>query len=134
MTAPGEIGRWGEVAVEEYLQGQGWQILHRRWHCRHGEIDLIARRDRTVIFVEVKTRRRHGWDAGGLLAVDQRKQGKLLQSAQLFWAEYADADGLDCRFDLALVCYGKGGSGLYQLLYQGMYFVVQEYITNAFGE
>lgn len=40
-----DIGVLGEDIVAQWLQSKGWIILHRRWRCRWGEIDLVARRD-----------------------------------------------------------------------------------------
>lgn len=49
-------GRRGEALAALYLRMKGWRILARRLKTPRGEIDLIARRGRTVIFVEVKWR------------------------------------------------------------------------------
>ena len=40
-----DIGELGEQLVAGWLQTQDWVILHHRWRCRWGEIDLIAQRD-----------------------------------------------------------------------------------------
>ncbi|MFN5085122.1 MAG: YraN family protein [Novosphingobium sp.] len=49
-------GRRGEALAAWYLRLTGWRILAQRLKTPRGEIDLIARRGRTVIFVEVKWR------------------------------------------------------------------------------
>lgn len=50
------IGRKGEDAAKRYLQDKGYLILDRNWTCRMGEIDIVAKRDDTLVFIEVKTR------------------------------------------------------------------------------
>ena len=49
-----DIGELGEQLVAEWLQTQGWVILHHRWRCRWGEIDLIARQEDRAIRGERK--------------------------------------------------------------------------------
>jgi putative endonuclease len=114
-----DIGVLGEELVAQWLQSTGWAILHRRWRCRWGEIDIIARLEfqeqssqhplpsnssPLLVFVEVKTRSRGNWDAGGLLSISQQKQAKLWQAARCFLAIYPYLAEHTCRFDVALVC------------------------------
>ncbi|HAX80139.1 MAG TPA: hypothetical protein DCY88_30965, partial [Cyanobacteria bacterium UBA11372] len=41
-SSAADIGILGEDFVASWLQAQGWTILHRRWRCRWGELDIIA--------------------------------------------------------------------------------------------
>lgn len=83
---PGEIGREGEARAAGYLAARGYRIVDRNVRAGGVEIDLVATRGRTVVFVEVKTRRsrRHGAPE---LAVDARKQARLLRGARAWLHE-----------------------------------------------
>jgi len=52
-----QIGIWGEDLSEVYLRSKGYIIIERDWHSDHRDIDIIARQNDTIVFVEVKTRR-----------------------------------------------------------------------------
>ncbi len=73
-----QLGTRGEDAAIDFLSARGFTILELNWTCRYGEIDIIALDDDTLVFVEVKLRRR-GFE--GLEAVDNRKQGQIARSA-----------------------------------------------------
>lgn len=62
MRAKDMLGRFGEDAAVRYLRSAGMVVIERNWRCPHGEIDIVARAGRTLVFCEVKTRRgtRHG--------------------------------------------------------------------------
>ncbi len=153
------IGITGEDLVTQWLQSQGWAILHRRWGCRWGEIDIIAQDDSQQLveqveipkthrskpilaFVEVKTRSSGNWDAGGRGAITLKKQTKLWRTAELFLAHYPQKADYTCRFDVAIVHYGKRPPELNQITIPqkslafsstGEYVLtLQEYIPAAF--
>ena len=50
-----EIGNNGENKAADYLETQGYSIIERNWRTKTGEIDIIAHKDETVVFVEVKS-------------------------------------------------------------------------------
>lgn len=51
-----KLGEKGEKTARAYLKGQGWKILEKNYKTPFGEIDIIAEKDGTVAFIEVKTR------------------------------------------------------------------------------
>ena len=93
-------GRLGEDAVFILLQQRGHEILARNYHRRCGEIDVVSKCGGFVVFTEVKARKR-GSMISGLEAVDNRKQAKIVQTADL-WLTDNDT-GLQPRYDIAEV-------------------------------
>ncbi len=105
-----KIGSLGENLVASWLKTQDYQLLHHNWHCRWGEIDLIAlnKSIATLIFVEVKTRSQNNWDELGLLSITPQKQQKIIKTASLFLSGNPQLAEFPCRFDVALVSYQAG--------------------------
>ncbi len=103
---PREVQRWGEEAAARYLRRRGWTILARNWRARVGELDLVARKGNTLVFVEVKTRTSSDF-LEPHLGVDVRKQGRLRRVAQAYVA-FERPRFEDCRFDVIAVVL-KGG-------------------------
>jgi putative endonuclease len=102
---PRSLGERGEIAAAKFLRRLGYHIIARRHRNPLGEIDLVAVDGRTVVFVEVKTRRSHS--AGHPHdAVDRAKQTRLSALALAFLKRH---DLLDCqaRFDVVAVTWRK---------------------------
>ena len=57
MAAHNELGKEGELLAANHLQSEGYVIRHRNWRCGHKELDIVAEKDGTLVFVEVKTRK-----------------------------------------------------------------------------
>jgi len=93
-----KVGDFGEQAAADYLCRAGYDILERKYRLKIGEIDIIAQKDNTFMFVEVKTRRsiRYGYPAE---AVTYRKQQKIMNTA-LCYLKQIDQNQAACRFDV----------------------------------
>ena len=93
-------GIWSERLAALVLFLKGYRILAKRYRTPVGEIDLVARKGRTLVFVEVKAR---GTAAAGLEAVTRASQTRLARAAEHFAATRAECGGLDWRFDVIVV-------------------------------
>jgi putative endonuclease len=95
------LGRWGEEQAVRFLRRQGMKILERNYRTPVGEVDIIARQGKNLIFVEVKTR---SGVAYGLPqeAVGRAKQRQIARTAQWYLGE-SKADRLQPRFDVVAV-------------------------------
>ena len=81
-----KIGRWGEEIAAEYLQKEGYILVDRNVRSPYGEIDLILKRDETIVFIEVKTRTssRYGYPEE---SITPRKQQHMFDSAEHYAQE-----------------------------------------------
>ena len=107
-------GKWGEDVAARHLLDLGWRILERNAHpCQNDtrcELDIIAfsPKENRVVFVEVKTHRRHSDFANRLWSVNERKKRNLLR-ASASWLIRRKWHG-NWRFDVVQV-YGDSTSG-----------------------
>ena len=86
------------------LIAKGFRILARRWKSPVGEIDIVARRRRLLVFVEVKARQDRD-DAAW--SVTDRQRGRIVAAAQVWLARHPDDRIRDIRFDAMLVAPGR---------------------------
>ncbi|NJM38354.1 MAG: YraN family protein [Akkermansiaceae bacterium] len=93
------LGNYGEQVAAAWLQSQGCKILAKNYRSpRKGEVDIIARNGKLLLFVEVKTRRADS-KIRGLDAVDQSKQ-KLIEKGANSWLKRLGTRDLPWRFDV----------------------------------
>lgn len=100
-----------EQQAARWLQRRGLVILARNFRGKTGEIDLVVRDQTHLVFCEVRARSsRHYSSAAG--SVDQRKQRRLLRTAQLFLQRHPGLANLPCRFDVIAFEPRQSGSDL----------------------
>ena len=99
-----ELGRRGESLAKAHLENAGYEILDENWTHGNAEVDLIAYKDKVIIFAEVKTRTGNGFGEPEDF-VDERKQ-KLLVSAADEYIYLMEHKG-DVRFDIISILFDK---------------------------
>ncbi len=99
-----------EELVARRLAAAGWEIVERNARTRHGELDIVARDGRALVFVEVKAGRL-GTAFGPerpILAVDARKQRRVRKLATAWMAERRDVlPYAEIRFDAVGVTFDR---------------------------
>jgi putative endonuclease len=97
------FGQAGEDRAAAWYAARGYTVLARNWRCREGELDLVVRRGRTLVFVEVKARRtdRFGIPAEAVTPLKQRRLRTLAR-------RYLEASGAHgaLRFDVVSILDG----------------------------
>jgi putative endonuclease len=102
-TSAFRTGLSAEEAAAAYLVERGFRIAARRWRCRSGEIDIVARRGALLVFVEVKARARLD-DAAW--SVTPRQRRRIAGAAAAWLAAHPQDAGCDMRFDAILIAPG----------------------------
>ena len=98
------VGLSAESRAAAYLIAKGFRIVARRFRSRVGEVDIVARRGRLLIFVEVKARNRLDDAAESL---QPRQQRRIAAAAAAWLAERPDDPESYIRFDAVLVAPGR---------------------------
>lgn len=95
------LGRWGEEEAVRFLRRRGLKIIACNYKSPVGEIDIIARDKKQLVFIEVKTRRSNCFGTPQE-AVGVRKQRQIIRTAQWYLSEKR-ADKLQPRFDVVAI-------------------------------
>ena len=101
-------GLRAESLAADWLEQRGWTILGRNHRCRGGEVDLIAGRDRTIAFVEVRSRSRDDY-GHPVETVSWTKRRRIVRAA-VDWARRAGVlESHFLRFDVIGILYRDDG-------------------------
>jgi putative endonuclease len=92
-------GQAAEKIAATFLQKNGLNLLEKNYRCIHGEIDLIMRDGKVLVFVEVRLRSNSRFGGAGM-SINQSKQQKLARTAELYLQTHGDSA---CRFDAILM-------------------------------
>lgn len=118
LTEKQRLGQAAEDAAALILQQQGLQLVERNFNCKTGEIDLIFKDQKQIIFVEVRFRKNHFF-GGAAASVTLAKQQKLQRTANFYLSRWQQPPA--CRFDVVAMT-----------LDTNQQIVLENWIKNAF--
>jgi len=96
-------GHRGEALAAKQMEKMGYEILERNFHALKAEIDIIAKKDNTIVFTEVKYRKSEEMGTPAE-AVGYQKQQNIIRGAKVYMAQNCLLEeGYDFRFDVAEV-------------------------------
>jgi putative endonuclease len=107
MAIHNDLGRKGESIAKAHLETSGYEIMDENWVFGKAEIDLIAYKDKTIIFTEVKTRTGNAFGEPEDF-VDARKQRLLVQAADEYI--YLMNHQGEVRFDIIAILFNHNNS------------------------
>jgi len=102
------VGDRGESISCGYLKNNGYIILTRNYSCKFGEIDIIAQKDDSLVFVEVKTRK-NSYFGEPQEFVDYRKLERMNMAMDCFLSSYKVDDKYNLRMDVIEIVFDGAG-------------------------
>ena len=97
-----QVGGIYEQKAADYLSRQGFRIIEHNFYSRFGEIDLIAKDGKYLVFIEVKYRRDSACGTP-LEAVTLKKQKRICRTALYYCGKNGYGDSTPCRFDVVAI-------------------------------
>lgn len=107
-------GAWGEALAAEYLQKKRYKMVATNYRSRFGEIDLIVRDRKFLVFVEVKLRKSDQF-ASAREYVDHRKQERIRTTAEIYLSEFPT--DLQPRFDVIEIYAPQGTDTVHPIIH-----------------
>lgn len=106
MAEKNDLGKEGELMARDYLLRQGYAILHTNWRWHHYELDIVARDEKKLVVVEVKTRS-EDFLLSPEEAVDQKKIKRIVAAADAYINRFNIE--MPVRFDIITIIKGEDG-------------------------
>ena len=100
-----DVGIRGEDIAAAWYEAHGYEVVDRNWRCRDGELDLVLRNGRQVVFCEVKHRTGLGFGTPAEAITREKKQRVRHLAAR--WLQDAKPRPAEIRFDVAAVLDGQ---------------------------
>lgn len=94
-----KVGNQWEKVAESYLLDTGYKILDMNYNTKYGEIDVVAFKDSTIVFVEVKFRKNNEYGYA-YEYVNKSKINKLMRAIELYLSEHEAYIKMDKRIDV----------------------------------
>jgi putative endonuclease len=101
------FGQYGENLAVKHLKESGYQIVGRNWRCALGEIDIIARNDNMLVFVEVRSRHTASTEAA-FESITPTKRRRLIALAHAWLADHQQEDE-NWRVDVVAIAQPRAG-------------------------
>jgi len=102
-----ELGRMGEELALKEIKSRGYKCITRNYRCALGEVDLIAKHEDTLVFIEIKTRR--GRTLGYAKEAINRRKKRQLSKVALQYLKAKNCNDVKSRFDVVAISLGAGG-------------------------
>ena len=97
-----EIGNEGENKALEFLLRNGYELLHKNWRTRFGEIDIIVKKDNLIVFVEVKSLPKGNLDYLSKV-LNKDKQERIIKTSKRFLLNNRQYSNSYIRYDVIVI-------------------------------
>ncbi len=104
MTIQSEIGQLGEELASSYLTEKGYEILERNWRWSKSELDIIAKKDEVLVFVEVKAKS-YTYYGDPAESIGPKKERMIYEGAAAYMRQVAHE--WEFRFDIITVIFSQ---------------------------
>lgn len=105
------LGNHSEQLARKFLVQQGFTVVQTNFFCKQGEIDLIVKKNQTLVFVEVRSKSNQLYGQP-FETINQAKQIKIRRTAQYYLYQNPAMEQYYCRFDVISIIWQAGSAQL----------------------